>query len=765
MDIRVLFSALLTAIAALLIFCAVRAFRSGKTIGRSVGFLELSLIPPIVGNLIIIGSGVEVRSAVGCYIYFLGMDLVMFMLVIFTNEYCTGLGNGQQKPTIMYLLLAADTIQMLLNPFTGHAFGLEAVNVEGKAYFTVNAHFGQTVHRIVVYFEFFCVIIIFLLASVKTAKIYREKFTVILGSMIVVGIWQTFYIISKTPIDSSMIGYGVCGLLVFYFSLLYRPMRLLDRMLSNIVSEMSESLFVFDPAENCLWANDEGMKFTDIKYGEWEKVPDVLTDIFGKPKMDKHDWTDNKIISAGGSARYYTIEKHSVSADSKHLAGFYIVIRDNTEEQRRIREELYNSTHDSLTGLFTKQYLYECIRKTVDSDSRTEYAAIFVDVKNFKIVNDVFSTEFGDKALIQIADRIRQNMDSNCVYGRLAGDTFGVFIPSAKFVADKEMIAEKLDSFIVSDGDRVHHLLLHLGVYIVTDKDIDVSVMFDRAHLALTTINDDYKTHIAYYDDKLREKVLYDQKITASLREAVDTMQLRPYLQPITDNSGKIVGAEALARWIHPEQGFLPPSAFIPVFEKNGMIVEVDKHMWRCACKLLAKWKGVHDDVFISVNISPKDFYFIDVVSEIKALVKEYGIEPQKLRIEITETVMMNDAAERVRILENFRSSGFVVEMDDFGSGYSSLNMLKDMPVDVLKIDMKFLSLSGSEEKGRTIMKNIIRLSEELNITSLTEGVETEEQYDRLHSMGCKMFQGYYFAKPMSAEDFESFAFGENVPK
>ena len=165
-------------------------------------------------------------------------------------------------------------------------------------------------------------------------------------------------------------------------------------------------------------------------------------------------------------------------------------------------------------------------------------------------------------------------------------------------------------------------------------------------------------------------------------------------------------------------------------------------------------------DMFISVNISPKDFYFFDVAAEIKKLVREYGIEPSRLRIEITETIMMNGAAERMKILDELRKSGFIVEMDDFGSGYSSLNLLKDMPVDVLKIDMKFLSASGSKEKGQTIIRNIIRLSEELDIASLTEGVETEEQYNQLFEMGCQLFQGYYFAKPMPIEDFESFAFG-----
>ena len=288
---------------------------------------------------------------------------------------------------------------------------------------------------------------------------------------------------------------------------------------------------------------------------------------------------------------------------------------------------------------------------------------------------------------------------------------------------------------------------------------MDVSVMFDRAHLALSAITGNYKEHIACYDKDMRKKVVWDQQITAGLSEAISKHQIMPYLQPITNRSGKVIGAEALARWIHPQNGFMSPAVFIPILEKNGLIVEVDRHIWRCACEILSSWKKQGNDMFISINISPKNFYYIDVVSEIKALVEEYDIEPKKLRIEITETVMMNDAQEKFKLLDELRNDGFIVEMDDFGSGYSSLNLLKDMPVDVLKIDMKFLSSSDNDEKARTIIRNIIQLSEDLHITSLTEGVETVEQYSELSQIGCKLFQGYYFAKPLPRKEFEEYAF------
>ena len=761
MNPRVGFSLVFILLISIQMVCIVLARRSKRAIGGTVALLCCSLIPPVAGNLVIICSKYETLSIVGFYIYFLGMNMVMFALIRFTDRYCQGIGDGTQKPTIVYLALAADTVQMIANIIFGHAFDVEKIMVEGSPYYRLVPHFGQTIHRIVDYGTLTCVILIFTIAAFRTARIYRERYTVLLISILTAGVWQAFYIFSRTPIDRSMIGISCVGLLVFYFSIYYRPLRLLDRMLSDIASNMNDALFVYDPMGRCIWANRKALDMLDLTDKELERVPDSLRSIFGDREYIRSDWSEKKTIGTGDHARFYVITNRSVSADKKHLAGSFLSIRDITEEELMVKRELYSSTHDSLTGLYTKQYLFYHIRKMLDENTDTRYLAIFVDIKNFKIVNDIFGSAFGDIALKQVANMMQTHFNEKCLYGRLAGDTFGVILPEEDFNAERA--DKELSGFIVTDGSVEHHLLIHLGVYEITDRSTDISVMFDRAHLSLSRITNEYKTHIVYYDAKVREKVLWDQKISAVLPEALAQMQIRPYLQPITDRSGRVVGAEALARWIHPEFGFMSPASFIPVFEKNGMIVEVDRHIWRCACEILSGWKGICKDMFISVNISPKDFYFFDVTAEIRQLVEEFGIEPSKLRIEITETVMMTDSAERMATLAELRKDGFIVEMDDFGSGYSSLNMLKDMPVDVLKIDMKFLSQSDDEEKANTIIKNVIRLSDDLNILSLTEGVETEQQYRQLSDMGCAMFQGYYFSKPMPAEDFEQFAAEHNT--
>lgn len=751
--VRLMFSLLYGVFIVTLIVCTLVSYHSRKPIGKTVALLETGFLPPVVGNLLIIGSTNELVSTIGCYIYFVGMAVAMFSLTRFTAAYCNISRKAQKVNIISYIFLIIDIVQLLLNPIFGHAFDTESITVDGSAYFRLIPKAGQHFHRLVCYGIFFAVIIIFICMIRKTSRITMEKYAVILTALIIGGLWETFYIFSRTPINTSMIGFVIFALLTFYFSLYYRPLRLLDRMLSDIVSEMSEALFVFDTDNTCIWANKEGCNLTEIDSTRYHEAGVKLEELFGGTIAEANAFTHHKAVGFGDNIRYYRLEKRDITDDKESLSGSYLKIRDVTEHREKMKREMFEANHDTLTGLYTQQYLYQRIRETLDSSKGVQYYIIYVDVKNFKVVNDIFGSDFGDYAIQCIAKSIEMNASERSCYGRLVGDTFGVLTPKEDFDADS--IEQSLSVFKVKNEKAEYPLLIHLGVYEVAPEDSDISVMFDRAHLALSLIQDDYHTHISYYDNTIRQKIIWNQSISAQLREATANRDLRPYLQPIADTNGRIVGAEALARWIHLEHGFLSPGSFIPVFEKNGMIVEVDKYMWRCACEILARWKREKRDLFISVNISPKDFYFIDVVSEIRALVEEYSIEPSKLRIEITETVMMNDSDTRTELMNHFRDSGFIVEMDDFGSGYSSLSLLKDMPVDVLKIDMKFLGKTSKQEKANTIVKNIINLSRELGICSLTEGVETQTQYLALSEMGCELFQGYYFAKPMPVEEFD----------
>ena len=729
--------------------------RSNKTVAKSVSYLQFAFIIPITGNFILVLSQNELLSTFGSYIYFIGMDLMAFCLFNFTLAYCSiSWRTNRKKCYIIYMLLTVDIIQLFFNPIFGHAFDMEAITVDNTLYYRLVPYLGQTIHRIAVYAAFATSLVIFLVKTLTVPRIYAEKYYIILFTMILAGLWQTYYIFSRTPIDRSMIGIAVCGILIFYFSLYFRPFRLLDRMLANIASKMPESVFFFDAADRCIWINSNGRQLLHIHSDNLENVKQRLVDMLHDIGEGQDNWKSRMAIGSGKESRYYSIERHVVADTSNKKIGSFLTLEDQTNDILKHQKEMYNATHDKLTGLFTKEHLFNEIRATLSDRKYIKYSIAYFDIKDFKMINDIFGNEMGDQVLIRVAEWIKTNASPNWLFGRLAGDAFGICCPTEE--ANLPLVERRLSKFVISNGTIDQHILMHVGLYNITDPNIDVAIMFDRAHLALTTIKNEFNTHIATYDDNMRNQMLWDQKISADLETAIQNRQIIPYLQPIVDNKGIIIGAEALVRWNHPEEGFLPPYKFIPVFEKNGMIAEVDKYIWRCACETLASWTDEKSKLFISVNISPKDFYFMDVFAEINALVSEFNINPARLRIEITETVMMTEAENRMAILNRFRNAGFIVEMDDFGSGFSSLNQLKDMPLDVLKIDMKFLGKSDdNNNRATTILRNVIRLSEDLGLSSLTEGVETESQYKMLSEMGCNLFQGYFFAKPIPIKEFE----------
>ena len=748
--ISVIFALLITS----LIVCVVLSARSKKPMGKPVSNLLGGLTIPVLGNLVIIFSVDQGIAEFGYNIYFLGMDFGVISLLFFTYAYC-GFGKIQKSVrSIIYAVFALDVIQYILNPFFKFTFATEKITVDGRDYYRLIPYWGQHLHRIACYGLFIVSLVILIVVTARASRIYVEKYAVILLTMIITAAIETYYIFSRLPMDMSMIGFGIFGLLVYFFALRYRSMKVLDRLLASMASDMPEPIFFFDNDGKCIWTNEPGRQRVGVSKDDYESIKDNLKFLFDDIDLEKTGWTKKVTVGTGDDIQYLELSMRSATDHEGRVAGSYLSIRDHTEEQLAIEREIYNSTHDSVTGLYTKEYLYEKVAKRLKNDTKTHYMIGFFEIANFNMINDVFGSEFGTYTVKKIADTIKATASEKTLYGRLTYDSFGILIN--KDIFDEEKLEKMLETFTVSDKTLEHHVLIYFGIYDLRQgTDVDVPLFFDSARLATTKIKDNYSKRIAYYDDQLRNSAIHEQLISNQLKGAIENREIRPFLQPIVDSRGMLAGAEALVRWIHPEEGFMNPGQFIPVFEKNGLISEVDKYMWRCACEILAEWEKRNIDSFISINVSPKDFYRLDVVSELKALVEEFDIDPKKLRVEITESAMTSDTLDMIKTVGKLHDLGFIVEMDDFGSGYSSLNLLKDINLDLIKIDMQFLRDSERNMKANMIIKNIINMSEDLGIDTLTEGVETAKQFEKLFDMGCRLYQGYYFSKPVSVEDFE----------
>ena len=412
--------------------CCFFAFKSRKQIGKSVALLMIALMPPVFGNLFIISSPYEIISTIGCYIYFLGMDLVMMAMIRFTFDYCTITFHKKLIKGILYAILIIDSIQLLLNIFTSHAFVMETTEAFDTVYWRFIPLWGQSIHRIVDYVILGGILIVFILKTILTPKLYMEKYLVILLAMIAVAAWQTFYIFSRTPVDISMTGFGVFGVLVYFLALHYRPLRLMDRMLAAIASKMPETIIFLDRHDKAIWINNKGCELLGIDTDELDQVQQKLFEKLGDFEKDGMEWKSSSIKGDGDNMKSYAIEKHAVIDDKNRAVGSYLIIRDNSDEQKTIQRETYNSHHDALTNAYNRAG-FDSILEDIDIN---KVFLILIDGDSFKNINDEHGHAIGDKALIRLADSISSHFRDNDYVCRSGGDEFAVIMENV----DPDMI-------------------------------------------------------------------------------------------------------------------------------------------------------------------------------------------------------------------------------------------------------------------------------------------------------------------------------------
>ena len=408
---------------------------------------------------------------------------------------------------------------------------------------------------------------------------------------------------------------------------------------------------------------------------------------------------------------------------------------------------------DAATGLLSKEAFFDEAAAYLRHSGARDVSIVCFDVDHFKLFNDLHGLDCGDELLRYLgrALALRFSPDGAQPLARLAADTFALCATGIRPERVERILVD-----ISSECPNGIDAIVRAGVYRIEDPASPVSIMCDRAVIALRTVKGSYFDRVALYDPGMREALVLEREVVAGIESALREDRIELFLQPKCNiRTGKIVGAEALARWRHPERGIVAPGEFIPLIERNGLVRSLDLRVWE---KTAAWIRGLIDEgvqpVPVSVNVSRADIYLVDVAAELHALVERYGIEPSLIEVEITESAYSERPDRIVAAFDELAERGFTVLMDDFGSGYSSLNMLKDINVDVLKIDMRFLD--RDDRRSKDIMESVIRMARWLDLPVIAEGVETREQVNFLLDVGCSYAQGYYYARPMEAAAFEA---------
>ena len=414
-----------------------------------------------------------------------------------------------------------------------------------------------------------------------------------------------------------------------------------------------------------------------------------------------------------------------------------------------------NLQYDELTGFYKKEMFYQKVSERLGEDTEGQYCIVGSNIENFKLINDSMGMREGDRMLKEIADNARRTLGDRGFCGRFGADRFLFF-----FEQDKGMRGVEFEQSIRMENCSpvFKNATMRCGVYEIVDRDVPVENMCDRAFLAADRIKNQYGKFFSVYDDSLRSQLYREQAITDVMEEALREEQFEVYLQPKYSLKAQcMAGAEALVRWRHPRLGFISPGEFIPLFEKNGFITRLDMYVWERTCAKLAEWKAKgYPQLPVSINISRADMLQGNITARISALVEKYGIEPACLHLEITESAYVANADAIIKEVKELRGRGFIVEMDDFGSGYASFNMLSRMTLDVLKLDIAFVQNELSKQADRSLIDDVIHMAHRVNMVVVAEGVETREQKDQLQSIGCDYCQGYFFAAPMPMADYEA---------
>ena len=412
---------------------------------------------------------------------------------------------------------------------------------------------------------------------------------------------------------------------------------------------------------------------------------------------------------------------------------------------------------DQLTGLYNREYFYRYaeIYDTFHQDEATD--ALVLDVSHFRVMNERFGRAYADEVLKRIGAELFRIVRSNGgIACRREADTFQVYCPH---MTDYAPLARQVTA--AACGEDKGRVRIRVGVCPRVDKTVDMERRFDHAKSAADTLRNSFSESVAVYDESLREGEAYAERLLDDFRSALAQKQFAVYFQPkygIRSPKPVLCGAEALVRWQHPELGMIPPGRFIPLFESNGLIRELDHYVWREAAAQIGDWrKRLGCSVPVSVNVSRIDMMDPDLADTFCRLVEENGLSFDDLHLEITESAYTEDSEEIIRVVSGLRARGFKIEMDDFGAGYSSLNMITKLPIDALKLDMVFIRTAFYETGNTGILKIMLDISRYLSVPMIAEGVETEEQMLTLQGLGCDIVQGYYFARPMPAKDFEAY--------
>ncbi len=681
-------------------------------------------------------------------LFFAGTDWLAYSMLFFSLAYTSSNKKHTFIRLFFFILISIDSISLIANTWFFHSFDLiQLFNSSGFSWWGSQFTWIHYVHLYLCYIMVASTFIILLTATIKAPSFYKIKYGTVLAAYFFVILANYVSYTLNTPVDFSIVLYGVLAAFICYFATKRFPAYLVNQTLITLSKSISDIIFCFDYKGKLIEQNKAAFSFLQIIFeGDIKKLEEYRNEFLkSKPASITFQLQDQ--------TRHYKTEYQELFIKGSYI-GSYLKLEDKTNEITQLEKRRYEATHDSLTGLLNRYGLFEEIKKAL-ADNRFESPLMLCsNIKNFRMINEIYGEKFGDKVLIEQAAMMTKLAHKKNINGRLCDDKFAIFMEKEDF--DPSVFEESYHLLSSLTDASVYQMNIDGGIYQILDKTENVQTMYDKAKIAMDSLANDYQNMFATYDSTMMDKLLAEKNVVSQFESALETLQFEVYYQPVCDEQDNCIMAEALVRWHLPHQGVIYPDSFIPILENTGLIYQLDTYVWETVAKKIKEWKNKgYKNVTVSVNVSSNDRFFINLEKTLSEIVAKYGISPENICLEFREMAFTDKTESFVPVFNKIKNAGFKVILDSFGSGYSSMNLLKDFEVYGIKVDRSFLDEDQVTEKGRTILQTIVELSSQLNMYVITKRVETKSHIKIFSDMGCNLFQGHYYSKPLSAKDFE----------
>lgn len=650
-----------------------------------------------------------------------------------------------------FILCFIDSVLLLANARVHVIFDLkQAFTNAGFFYWGIEYTSKFGFHKLVCAILSFSSLALLISSIVKAPSYNKVKYVTILTSESLVLIANYVFNSLNLPLNISLLMLVASSIFIANYVNKDFSAPVLIGPLSAITESINDIIFCYDSSENLIYANSAAKNVFKKSNDNLENFAKEFRQNFLKNRP-----SELSLKLENGEERYYITEYKDFFISNSNI-GSYLRLQDKTKETLESRRKNYIATHDLLTGLFNRSGFFKKMQEALYQNTFKNPILICTNIKDFKLINTIYSEQVGDSVLqnqTEVMKRLPGHKKS--IIGRIADDKFAILMEKQDF--DKDIFEEVFNEVSCIIEKTLYNIQIVAGIYEIYDKKDTVQSIYDKAKISLDAIKDSDNQIFSFYNPSMMEKMLKEKDIVNDFEKSLNEKQFSIQLQPVIDNDGNVLGAESVVRWNNPKYEDLTPSSFLDVLERTSLIYKLDVYVWELVAKKLHEWKERgFADRFISVNVSSKDKFFIDIIKTFSELIKKYDISPQNFKVEIRETAMLENPEKTIAIFSQLKKLGIKVYIDNFGTGFSSLNVLKDFIADGIKMDTSFLSESKVSGKNKIILQTMISMSSDLGMEFIAKGVESENQMLALSKMDCKLFQGFYFSKPLPVKTYEA---------